>query len=220
MATRRTSLDLADTAALFEPEALTDAEGMDAATNVLAKLVKSKSKAPPDPLWGRRAAEVFRTPFPKNYKHEASRSSLFLEAGRLLLRSNQRDVVPLLIDQLFAGTDHGDTRHKFMLELVGKLGSPADVPRICQWFESQSARVIGAGSALSIHAILPNTLIRLASAETVDYVVERLHKSANGEVALTGHHSWSYEKALEVIMEGGPPNVGNSWLPEPKAAVT
>lgn len=213
MAARRPRLDPAATAALFEPEALTDAEGMDAATNVLANLVTPKSKPPPDPLWGRRAAEVFRTPFPKNYRHESSRASLFLAAGRLLLRMNQRDVVPLLIDQLFAGKDHGDRRHKFMLELVGKLGSPSDVPRICQWFESQSARAIG-GSALSLHAILPNTLIRLASAETVDYIVDRLHKAAQGEVTLSGHHRWSYEKALEVVMEGGPPNVGNAWLPE------
>lgn len=50
--------------------------------------------------------------------------------------------------------------------------------------------------------------------------MDRLRKSAKNEVALTGHHSWSYEKALEVIMEGRPPNVGNSWLPEAKTAVT
>jgi hypothetical protein len=177
---------------------------------VLAKLVRSKSKTPPDPAWGRRAADVFRTPFPNNHTHESARTGLFLEAGRLLLRMNQRDVVPRLLDAMCDGTDGGDVRHKFMLELVGKLGSPKDVPRLCEWFESQSARAI-AGSAGSIHAIFPDALIRLGSAETLARVRRALKKSGN----LNDHQRWSYEKALEVMTAGGPPNVGTAILPEP-----
>jgi hypothetical protein len=215
VASARPSTDFDGTADLFDSKALGDDVGMSHAASVLAKLVRSRAKKPLDPRWNERAARVLGTPFPKNHTHEGARSELLLQAARLLIKSRDARVVPVLFEVLTTGDPRRDPRHLILIELIGKLGSAADCQALCTWFEGRPAREISQGSAWSIYALVADALVRLADKKVFAMLQKALTGSAKGKSALSDHHRWSYEKALEVLMAKGKPNVGMSVLPEP-----
>lgn len=207
--------DFDATAPLFEPKALTDAKGMDFALEHLQKLLKSRSKQPLDERWAGRLVELFRTPFPANHRHESSRSLMMRTAGSLLVKLRPKGVGKLLMAALRDPKDERNVRHLYLVELIGKLGEPKLASELCDWFEKQSARTISLGSIWSLHAMVPDALIRLGSAATFARIQKALAEDAKGKRSLSGHHRWSYERALEVMMKKGPPDVGTKMFPEP-----
>lgn len=163
--------------------------------------------------WVWRAATMFAVPFPPNHMDEDARHELFFEASQLLLEMGDGSVVPELLAILGQGVAPGPQRqHKFIIDLVGRLGTPEDLPELLCWFNRQTQRTISSGSGFAAYAIMVNTLIRLQSPETLYLIESELRRSTAGELILSQHEHFMLEKARELILQRKPPKYGFSFL--------
>ncbi|MBE7480443.1 MAG: hypothetical protein HS104_10725 [Polyangiaceae bacterium] len=221
MASKGSTTDFDATVAVFEPSVLADADGMQRATDLLTALLESRTKRPLDPRWAPRCVAVLRTPFPRDHRHESARAALLRTAGSVLvlrLGALRQASTAQLLELLRLGgdaRDGGDVRYRYILELVGKLGTPADVPALCAWFEARPGRELGSGMT-SVHAVMVNALMRLANAETLALLSHALEQDSAGKAPLGKHQRWAYERTVEGLMAGERPAVGTNFLPEPR----
>ena len=197
--------------ARFAAANLTDRKGMRAAAKTLAQVRAGGSI---DPRWGPRAADLFATPFPKDFAHDDARHELFHEAGMLLLELGNAAVVPRLIETLGGVAKGPDRHHNFVVDLVGRLGAAAELPALLDWINKQTKRTVGSGSAFAVYAVLVNTLVRLKSPKTVALIRKRLRLADAEQLILDEYERFAFEKALELIENGDPPDYGFTFLPK------
>lgn len=201
--------------ARFSAENLTDRKGLRAAAKTLAQVRAGGSI---DPRWGPRAAELFATPFPADFKHEDARHELFHEAGMLLLELGDATVVPRLIETLGDVAKGPDRRHNFVVDLVGRLGAAGELPALLDWINKQSKRTVGSGSAFAVYAVLVNTLVRLKSPKTTALIRKRLRLANAEQLLLDEYERFAFEKALELIENDAPADYGFTFLPKDTGA--